>query len=280
MILLTGATGNVGRPLAGLLTEAGLSFRAFARDPGRARSALGPEVEIVRGNLSDPSSLEAALGGTGVLFLLNGDPALEEGAVDAAARSGVGRVVKLSALADGLEPPAFHRRVEESLERTGLGWTHLRPNAFMQTLLGYLPRLISEAEVLRLPAGGGRIGWVDARDIATVAFRALTEDGHEGRVYAVTGPEALSMADVTSEVARATGRSVRYEDAPPEEARERLLAAGLQAPFAGFLIDFYAAVRTGAHDAVTRDVLEVTGNRPRTFGAFAREHADAFTVGM
>jgi len=88
--------------------------------------------------------------------------------------------VKLSALADGLHPPPFHRRVEEKLERSGLGWTHLRPNAFMQTLLGYLPTLVSDGGVLRLPAGEGRVGWVDARDIAAEAFRALTEDGNDG----------------------------------------------------------------------------------------------------
>jgi NAD(P)H dehydrogenase (quinone) len=169
--------------------------------------------------------------------------------------------------------------VEEKLERSGLGWTHLRPNAFMQTLLGYLPTLVSYGGVLRLPAGEGRVGWVDARDIAAVAFRALTEDGHDGRAYAVTGPEALSMANATAAISDATLRNVRYEDTAPETAREALLAAGLPIPFADFLVGFYAAVRAGAHDAVTGDVAEVTGRAPRSFGDYTGEHADAFAGG-
>src|SRR3712207_2926131 len=196
MILVTGATGNVGRPLVGLLAEAGVLFKAFVRDPERARGLLGSVVELVRGDFSEPATLEAALDGVEVMFLLNGDPKLEGRAIDAALRSGVRRVVKQSAPAIGLEPPPFHRRIEQRLERSGLGYTHLRPNAFMQTLAGYLLALIDAGGTLRLPAGEGRVGWVDARDIAAVAFHAFTEEGHEGRVYPITGPESLSMADV------------------------------------------------------------------------------------
>lgn len=279
MILLTGATGNIGRPLTRLLVDANVPFKVFARDPERARSTLGrlgSSVEVIQGDLADPSSLEAALGEIEVLFLLNGDPALEEATIDTAARSGVQRVVKQSALADGLSPPPFHRRVEERLERSGLGWTHVRPNAFMQTLLGYLPTLISDDGILRLPAGEGRVGWVDARDIAAVAFHALTEDNHEGRAYAVTGPEALSLADVAGVISEATDGSVRYEDIPTEVAREKLLAAGLPSSFADFLAGFYAAVRAGAHDVVTDTVADVSGRPPCTFDSFVREHAAAF----
>ena len=276
MILLTGATGNVGRPLTRLLVDASVPFKVFARDLERARSTLGLSVEVVQGNLADPSSLDAALGGIEVLFLLNGDPALEEAAIDTAARSGVRRVVKQSALADRLDPPPFHRRVEERLERSSLGWTHLRPNAFMQTLLGYLPRLISDDGILPMPAGEGRVGWVDARDIAAVAFHALTENNHESRAYAVTGPEALSMADVAGVISEATGRSVRYEDIPTEVAREKLLAAGLPSSFADFLVGFCTAVRAGAHDVVTSDVAEVSGRPPRSFDGFCRENVSAF----
>ena len=280
MILLTGATGNVGRPLAGLLTGAGVPFRAFVRDPDKARTALGaslgPGAELVRGDLAEPATLEAALAGIDAVFLLNGDPELEKDAVEAAASAGVRRVVKQSALAEGLRPPPFHRRVEEELERSGLGWTHVRPNAFMQTLLGYLPSLVGADGTFRLPAGDGRVGWVDARDIAAVAFRALTEDGHEGKAYAVTGPEALTMGDVAQRLSAASGRPLRYEDVPPRSARERLVGSGLPGPFADFLTGFYGLVREGAHATVTDDVERVTGRRPRRFGDFARENACAF----
>jgi uncharacterized protein YbjT (DUF2867 family) len=275
MILLTGATGNVGRPLTRLLVDASVSFKIFARDPERARSTFGCGVEVIQGDLADPYSLKAALTGVEVLFLLNGDSAPEEAVVDVAVRSGVRRVVKQSALAEGLEPPSFHRRVEERLERSGLGWTHLRPNAFMQTLLGYLPTLISDEGILCLPAGQGRVGWVDARDIAAVAFHALTEDNDEGRTYPITGPESLSMADIAGMISEATDRSVRYEDIPTEMARERLLAAGLPPSFADFLTGFYAAVRAGAHDVVTDTVADVSGRTPYTFDSFVREYAAA-----
>jgi uncharacterized protein YbjT (DUF2867 family) len=277
MILVTGATGNVGRPLVELLAEAGAPFRAFVRDPERARGLLGSDVELVRGDFAELATLEAALEGVEVMFLLNGDPELEGRAIDVALRSGVWRVVKQSALAVGLEPPPFHRRIEQKLERSGLGYTHLRPNAFMQTLAGYLPALIDAGGTFRLPAGEGRVGWVDVRDIAAVALCALTEDGHEGRAYPITGPESLSMAEVAEKVSGVTGRRIRYEDAPSALAAQVMLQRGLPAPFANFLTGFYVAVREGSHDVVTGTVAEVSGRTPYTFDAFVREHVAAFS---
>lgn len=276
MILVTGATGNVGTPLVGLLVEAGVPFKALVRDPGRARDSLGPEVELVRGDFAEPATLEAAFDGAEILFLLNGDPELEGRAIDVAHRSGVRRVVKQSALAVGFEPPPFHRRIEEQLERSGLGYTHLRPNAFVQSLAGYLPALIDAGGTFCLPAGDGRVGWVDTRDIAAVAFHALTEDRHEGTAYPITGPESLSMVEVAEKVSGVIGRRIRYEDVPTGLAYQAMVARGLPAPFAGFLIGFYAAVREGSHDVVTGTVAEVTGRPPYPFDSFVREHSAAF----
>ena len=276
MILVTGATGNVGRPLVGLLSDAGVPFRAFVRDPERARAALGPTVDLAEGDFAEPATLDAALGGVERMFLLSGNSELETDAVEAAVRAGVGRVVKQSALAAGLDPPPFHRRIEETLERSGLGFTHLRPTAFMQTLAGYLPALIDEEGVFRPPAGGRRVAWVDTRDISAVAFRALTEDGHEGNTYPITGPEPLSMAEVAEKLSVATGRPISYEDVAPHTAHESMIENGLPAPFAAFLVAFYGLVRGGATDFVIQSVPEVTGAPGRTFGAFAGEYASAF----
>jgi len=276
VILVTGATGNVGRPLVGLLSEAGIPFRAFVRDPARARGVLGPTVQLAEGDFAEPATLDAALGGIDRMFLLSGNSELELAAVEAAVRAGLGRVVKQSALAVGLDPPPFHLRIEEALERSGLGFAHLRPTAFMQTLAGYLPALIDADGVFRLPAGGGRVAWVDTRDISAVAFRALTEDGHDGKAYPITGPETLSMAEVAEKLSVATGRRIRYEDVPPDTAHELMVERGLPAPFADFLVAFYGLVRDGATDFVTETVSEVTGAPGRTFGAFAEEHASAF----
>jgi uncharacterized protein YbjT (DUF2867 family) len=116
----------------------------------------------------------------------------------------------------------------------------------------------------------------DARDIAAVAFHALTEEGHEGRAYAITGPESLSMAEVADKVSGAIGRQVDYEDVPPASAHRIMVEQGLPAPFADFLVGFYAAVREGNHDMVTDTVEEVTGRQPYTFDSFVREHPAAF----
>jgi uncharacterized protein YbjT (DUF2867 family) len=276
MILVTGATGNVGRPLVGLLSEAGVPFRAFVRDPARARAGLGPTVDLAQGDFAEPATLDAALEGIERMFLLSGNSQLETDAVEAAVRSGTGRVVKQSALGVGLDPPPFHRRIEETLERSGLDFTHLRPTAFMQTLAAYLPVLIDAGGTFRLPAGGGRVAWVDTRDISAVAFRALTEDGHEGKAYPITGPETLSMAEVAEKLSAATGRLIRYEDVPPGTARELMVQNGLPPPFAEFLVAFYGLVSEGATDFVTQTVPRVTGAPGRTFGAFAEEHASSF----
>ena len=278
MILITGATGHVGRPLVGLFVETGVPFKVFVRDPGRAQGALGRGVQLVEGDFAAPASIEGALGGVDRLFLLSGNPEHEGNVIDAAARSGVGLVVKQSALAAGLEPPPFHRRIEEKLERSGLGFTHLRPTAFMQTLAGHLPPLIDAEGVFRLPAGSGRVAWVDTRDIAAVAFRALTEEGHEGRAYPITGPESLSMAEVAERLSAATGRRLRYEDAAPGEAHEIMVERGMPPSMADFLITFYGSVRGGQTDFVTNTVPEVTGDPGRAFDAFAREQASAFVV--
>lgn len=276
MILVTGATGNVGRPLAGLLSDAGVPFRAFVRDPEQARAALGPSVDLAEGDFAEPATLDAALEGVERMFLLSGNSQLETGAVEAAVRAGVGRVVKQSALGVGLEPPPFHRRIEEALERSGLGFTHLRPTAFMQTLAAYLPALIDAGGTFRLPAGAGRVAWVDTRDISAVAFRALTEDGHEGEAYPITGPETLSMAGVAEKLSAAAGRQIRYEDVAPGTARELMVQGGLPPSFVEFLVAFYGLVGQGATDFVTETVPRVTGAPGRTFGAFAEEHASSF----
>jgi uncharacterized protein YbjT (DUF2867 family) len=276
VILVTGATGNVGKPMVELLSDAGVPFRAFVRDPERARAVLGADVDLARGDFAESTTLDAALGGADRMFLLSGNSELETDALGAAVRAGVGRVVKQSALGVGLDPPPFHRRIEETLESSGLGFTHLRPTAFMQTLAGYLPALIDAEGVFRLPAGEGRVAWVDTRDISAVAFRALTEDGHEGKAYPITGPEPLSMAEVAEKLSAATGRRIRYEDVPRDTAHELMVERGLPAPFADFLVAFYGPVRDGATDFVTYTVPEVTGAPGRTFAAFAEEHASAF----
>jgi uncharacterized protein YbjT (DUF2867 family) len=276
VILVTGATGNVGRPLVGLLSDAGVPFRAFVRDPECARAAPGTHVNLARGDFAEPATLDAALLGVERMFLLSGNSELETDAVEAAVRAGVGRVVKQSALAASLGPPPFHRRIEEKLESYGLG--EVAPQADGLHADAYrLPTALIDAEgMFRLPAGGRRLPWVDTQDISAAAFRALTEDGHDGKAYPTTGPAALSIAEVAEKLSAATKRRIRYEDVPPDTAHELMVENGLPTLFADFLVTFYGQVPNGATDFVTQTVPEVTGAPGRTFAAFAEEHASVF----
>src|SRR2546423_1889470 len=189
MILITGGTGNSGQPIVKALLDRGERLRALARDPAKAAVELGDEVEIARGDFSDPMSIEAAMEGVERALLLsppsNRLVEFERAFVDAAKKSGVKRVVKFSAFgADANAPGGFsrwHGESEAYLKRSGLAWTILRPVFFMQNLFG-LVTMIQNGTIYQ-PAGDGKAGHVDVRDIAEVAAATLLEDGHEGKTF-------------------------------------------------------------------------------------------------
>lgn len=278
MIAVTGATGKIGAEVVRLLTTRAVPVRVLVRDPNRARAMLGDAPQLVPGDLREEAALERLLAGAHRLFLVSSAPALEGAVVDAAARAGVEHVVKSSAIGFGVEPPAGHRAVEQRIEASGVTWTHLRPSAFMQTLVDYLPGLIDVQGEFALPAGEGRTAWVDTRDIAAVGAAVLTQDGHGGRVYPVTGAAALSMHEVARDVSNAVGRPVRYVAVEEHQAFARMARANIPEAFAAFLVQHYTAVRDGGFAHVSTSVQDVTGTAPRTFGQYATEHAAAFTT--
>jgi uncharacterized protein YbjT (DUF2867 family) len=203
MILVTGATGNVGSQVVEQLSSTGAPVRAFVRDPEKAANVWETSVEIAEGDFQRPETLAAALEGVDRLFLLMGTAEnqveLENDVIDAAVRAGVRRVVKLSIYGAEIGSPVpfrdWHGRIEARLEGAGLAYTHLRPTFFMQNAA----YMLAPDGVFYVPSGAGRIGWVDVRDVAAVAVRALTEDGHEGKAYDITGPEVA--------VVRGSGRA-------------------------------------------------------------------------
>lgn len=282
MILVTGATGTSGVEIVKALLELGNVPRVLARDPGKAARLLGDEVEIARGDFADPGSLEAACDGVDAALLLSAPTtdmlADQVRFVDAAKRAGVGRVVKFSAV--GAHPGAAHRfgdwhgQVEVRLERSGLGWTHLRPNFFHQNLLGQAAMMKGGA--LYVPAGDGRAPFVDVRDIAAVAAHVLSEDGHDGRVYDVTGPAAVSYADVAAAFSAALGRAVTYVDVPADAARQSMTGAGLPGWLADALNELNAAMKQWRFAGVTDVVRRVGRKEPVSVEQFVREHAAAF----
>lgn len=287
MILLTGATGTTGSEIVRELAAAGAKqVRALVRNAEKAAFIRGAGFEVVEGDFDRPETLGAALAGVERALLLTApDPRTVEhqrAFIEAAKRAGTRHVVKLSAIgADANAPDGFtrwHGQAEDLLKASGLAWTMLRPNTFMQNLLGQA-RAIADGGVIYQPAGDARASFVDARDIAAVAARALVEEGHEGKSYDVTGPEALSYGEVAEKLSAATGRPVRYVSITPDEFRAGALAAGLPewlADALGVLNENFAA---GKWSQVTNVVREVGGREPTTFDRFARDHAGAFGGG-
>ena len=287
MILVTGATGKIGQELVRRLSAARVDFRALVRSAGKAASIREAGGEAVVGDLADDAALAMALGGAEKLFLLTNSlpdqPETEARLVDAANEAGVLRVVKVSTSgADAPHPPAFlklHRDSELHIERSGLAWTFLRPNFFMQNYLDYADAIRSQG-VLAAPAGEGRHADVDARDIGEVAARVLMENGHEGRAYELTGPEAHGYADVARKIATLTGREVRFVDQSPDEGFRSLVAAGESEWSARAWVEllawFQRGVGTRNGSAVALGVEEVLDRPPRTLDAFLRENVRAF----
>jgi uncharacterized protein YbjT (DUF2867 family) len=246
-------------------------------------------VDFVKGDYERPETLGTALDGIDCLFLITPlTPRLadlEGNVIDAAVRAGVEHVVKLSTLGvlhktDGLSSPEprqypLHRLSEERLERSGMAFTYLRPGPFMQNVLSFAPQIASEGAFYG-SWGDGRMEYVDVREVADVAARVLTADGHGRKAYEITGSEALSQAQVAEKLSAETGKRVRYIDVPPEVAREGMLRRGMPEWLAGAMVEVMVSSRRGGADEPYDGVLRVTGRRPRSFDDFAREFAPAF----
>ena len=287
MILVTGATGRTGSGVVAGLAARDVEARALVVDPAEAAEAgLPPSVEVVVGDYERPETLGRAMAGVDRVFLVApGSPRLvehETNVIEAAVRAGVDRVVKVSGLGaahdSSFSITRWHAEAERRLRESGLGLTVLRPNFFMQNFLFmFAPRIVSQGAIYA-PVGTGRISMLDCRDLAAVAVAALTEEEvHDGVTYVVTGPEAISMAEAGADISAVTGRPVGHVDLPPEAARRDMVEQGVREPFAEALLGLFAFFRDG-HGAVVTDVVARVGRTvPRTFAAFVRENADAFT---
>lgn len=285
MILVTGATGVNGRELTKLLASRGVPVRAMTRSRDKAEALAGlAGVEVAVGDFDDAPSLDRALRGVEKAFLLTDSTeraeARQRAFVDAARRAGVRHVVKLSQFAADENSPVrflrYHAAVERAIRESGMAWTFLRPNLFMQGLLAFRGPIAAEGRFFAA-AGDARVSVVDVRDNAAAAAAALTGPGHEGRTYDLTGPEALTHAGMAAALSGALGRPVAFVDVPPDAMREALGGAGMDPWQADGLIEDYAHYRRGEASAVSTGVRDATGRPPRGFAAFAREHAAAFS---
>jgi uncharacterized protein YbjT (DUF2867 family) len=283
MILITGATGNVGTELVKKLSARGQKFRAFVHSRARARAIALPGVEIFEGDFNKQESVEKALAGIDRLFLLIPSSAEVEiqqrNLVDAAKRSDVKRIVKLSQLGADERSSArfqrYHGAVENYIWQSGIPYTFLRPNLFMQGLLNFRSTIGSQG-ALFAPAGNAAISVVDVRDIAAIAAHVLTESGHEGKTYDITGPEAITHGEMAEQLSQALGKRIIYADISPVAMRESLLTYGMPQWQVEGLLEDYELYRRGEAAQVTSTVREVTGNEPKSFVQFARDYAGYF----
>ena len=285
MILVTGATGKVGREVVRQLAAANVPVRALVRDPTRASFLRLPGVEIVVGDLARPETLPAPFAGAQRVFVAT--PAapdqveLQSNALEAARRAGARGLVKVSVAGGpdaGTQIGRWHWATEKQIEASGLGFTFLRPTLYMQQMLAYAPSIAATA-TFSAPVGAGEIAVVDTRDVAAVAVAALTEEGHDRRIYDVTGPEALSYEAMAGAISEAIGRRVAFAHVPPEVTRKQMVGQGLPRWLVDDMLILMASFRDGYGAAVTRTVAEVTKRPPRTFRQFAHDHAAVFRSG-
>jgi NAD(P)H dehydrogenase (quinone) len=281
-IAVTGATGGLGGRVARRLAERGVAQRLVVRDPGRAPRLPGAEVAAAPGGYDDRDGLRRALEGTGTLFMVSAseDPdrmRLHRNVVAAATDAGVERVVYTSF--HGAAPDCTftfgrdHWHTEELIRGSGLRHTFLRDNLYID----FLPLLAGADGVIRGPAAGGRVAAVARDDIADVAVAVLTADGgHDGRTYDMTGPEALTMAEVAEELSRASGRAVGYHAETIEEAYASRAVYGAPDWEVTGWVTTYVAIANGELEAVSGDIEAVAGHPPMGLAEFLRRNPDSY----
>ena len=285
MILLTGATGSAGSFIANEFVRRREPVRILVRDRAKATKLEKiPTVEIVEGDMSRRSSLGSALDGVDRALMISA-PLMDMVEtqctfIDACKAAGVRHVIKFSGL-DARPDTTFpfglmHKEIEEYLEKSGLAWTHLRPTGFMQEYLREAPSIINEG-AFYLALGDVRLNPVDLVDVGKVGFALLRDGGHEGARLTMTGPEALTMAEVADRISGATGRTVRYVAVSPAQRRQALIAHGIPAEFADALDrQVEERLKGGPESQVDLSTHRLFNVKPATFLEFAQRNAEAF----
>jgi uncharacterized protein YbjT (DUF2867 family) len=284
MILVTGATGTNGSSLVRRFSAKGIPVRALVRNLVKAESLRAlPGVEIAEGDLARPDTLVGPLRGINKAMLISSsNPTMLEvqsNFIDAAKKAGVAHVVKLSGIMPELDSPfrfaRMHGEIERRLEASGLAFTNLRAGEFMHSYFRQVPAIIGKGAIF-LPMADAKIASIDVGDITDVAVAVLTTAGHEGKSYPLTGPEALTMAQVAEKLSAATGKPIRYVNIPPEEAQKAQLAAGFPPFLVEALAELFAGRRKGKESQVSPVIQATFKLKATSFDDFARRHAAIF----
>ncbi|MGV0028212.1 SDR family oxidoreductase [Phormidesmis priestleyi] len=280
--LVTGATGTIGGEVIQALLKRNAAIRGLVRGSQKATKLAEQGVDLAIGDLSHPKTLDTALQDIETAFLvlpnLLNQVELECAFIDAAKRAGIQQIVKLSVMGAGELPSTFqnwHRQIEEHLERSGIAWTHLRPNMLMQNMR-WFAQTIAQTGCIYNCVGDAKISHVDARDVAAVAAVCLTESGHENQRYVLTGEQAITFDQIADIFAKALRRTVRYVDLPPADLKAARLANGEPEWYLDAELELFAAWKQGAGSAVTSSIADLTHHPATTYEEFARYYAQTY----
>ncbi|MBB6611243.1 SDR family oxidoreductase [Pontibacter sp. Tf4] len=285
-ILVTGATGTVGREvvkLLAMLDDVRVRAGVHSLIKGENLRRL-PDVEIVEMEFTDPDSLHAAFTHADKVFLItpftDGQVEMAKKLVDEAKRTGVKHIVKLSAMGANAEPGIqlgrWHREIEDYIKDSGIAYTFLRPSSFMQNIENYNAHSIKQEGKLYMPAGDGKVPYIDARDIAMAAVETLTGEGHEGKAYDLTGPEAITANQIAETLSAVTGKPVTFVDVPEEAARQAMQQQQIPDWMTNALLELSGVQRAGHAGQPNNEVEKLTGCKPRTFEEYAQDYKECF----
>src|SRR5258706_497611 len=284
MILVTGSTGMTGSELVRRLSAKGVPVRALARNVAKvaALSALA-NVEIVEGDMAHPETLSAALQDVDRAMLISSSARdmleVQSNFIDAAKKVGVKYVVKLSGIMPEVDSPfryaRMHGEIEKKLEASGMAFTNLRAGEFFTAYFRRVPAIVAKGELI-LPMEDARIASIDIGDIAEVAATVLTNPGHEGKTYPITGPEALSMTEVAEKLSVVTNKPIKYVNVSPEEAKNANLANGMPPYVADSLFELFAERRKGKESQVSSVIPTIFGWQATRFDEFTARNAAIF----
>lgn len=274
-IIVTGATGTIGSFVCEQLKAINADFTALVRSEEKAVPLNEKAVKTVLGDLSDIASLENALSGMDKVFLLSvtspESPKLQGNLVRIAKEKGVKHIVKVSALGTSLDSKfgigRYHAMTEKDIRESGIAYTFLQPHSFMQNLI-FDSATIKEQSAIYAPMADGKIGMVDARDIAAVAVKALSEEGHEGKTYILTGPKAISYHDIATTFSKALGKNVNYVAVSSETAHKGMLDSGMPEWLAEDITGLNQVFAAGKGSDLSTDVENVTGRKPHSIEDF------------
>lgn len=284
--LVTGATGTVGSFLIRELSKRGEQVRAAVHTESKAVRVAEANVELFEMDFADKASVDAALKGIEKVYLLTpfspGQVEMASFFIDRAREAGVRYIVRQSAAGADTEAITLlrgHRMAEVRLEESGIAYTHLRPNTFMQNFVNFFGEAIRSTGRIYLPLKASRVSYIDARDIASVAATLLygnIKEEHLNRAYALTGPAPLSGVDVAESISRASGKRVEYVDISPAEAKIGMKAASMPDWAIDSMIELYEFQRDGRAERVSSSVEDISGRSPLSIDDFSRDNAGAF----